>query len=379
MIKLYHSGSGAADFEILPGGFSEGEVCSLITKVIRVLKARNATRAVEILGSLKLSISEAINHFGDEFHVLSAVVPLNRYEELRLSRGSSDLRESLKAICDVIGELKGGPYIRFVVAEVDFEADPGKEAEERLKETEINRLVYKYIGVENGFLGDLKYQSHREFYIDLDLAIKPDDYPGTTKERFVAILGGSDASTQARILEGVLGRYPIGSSRLRTREAYDQISGWISRLRGTPAVATPRLRTTSEVVERALRDAEELLRTSGAASGVDRVHTALHAYLVAVCSECGVNIEDDEPLPVVMKRLRAGHPAFTDLGPRSDDIMRIVRAFSSIVDALSPLRNRASLVHPNATLLAEPEAMLVVNSVRTLLHYLDSKLRLTVD
>lgn len=44
-----------------------------------------------------------------------------------------------------------------------------------------------------------------------------------------------------------------------------------------------------------------------------------------------------------------------------------------IVDALNPLRNRASLAHPNESLLAEPEAMLVINSVRTLLHYIDSR------
>jgi hypothetical protein len=52
-----------------------------------------------------------------------------------------------------------------------------------------------------------------------------------------------------------------------------------------------------------------------------------------------------------------------------------LRGFGTIVDALNPLRNKASVAHPNANLLAEPEAMLVVNSVRTVLHYLDAKLR----
>jgi hypothetical protein len=37
------------------------------------------------------------------------------------------------------------------------------------------------------------------------------------------------------------------------------------------------------------------------------------------------------------------------------------------------LRNKASVAHPNPVLLPEPEAMLVVNSVRTILHYLDEK------
>jgi hypothetical protein len=37
------------------------------------------------------------------------------------------------------------------------------------------------------------------------------------------------------------------------------------------------------------------------------------------------------------------------------------------------LRNQASVAHPNVDLLAEPEAMLFINSVRCLLHYLNAK------
>jgi hypothetical protein len=61
--------------------------------------------------------------------------------------------------------------------------------------------------------------------------------------------------------------------------------------------------------------------------------------------------------------------------PRAKDIDRIIQAISTILDALNPVRNRASGVHPNALLLQEPEAMLVINCSKTLLHYFDSKLR----
>jgi hypothetical protein len=43
------------------------------------------------------------------------------------------------------------------------------------------------------------------------------------------------------------------------------------------------------------------------------------------------------------------------------------------MDALNPIRNTASVAHPNADLLKKDEAMLVVNSARTLLHYLNAK------
>ncbi len=50
-------------------------------------------------------------------------------------------------------------------------------------------------------------------------------------------------------------------------------------------VAPPVLRTTSETVEAALKDAETLINTSGAPNAFDRVHTAFHAYLREICED----------------------------------------------------------------------------------------------
>jgi hypothetical protein len=132
------------------------------------------------------------------------------------------------------------------------------------------------------------------------LPINPYEYSGSIRERFVTILGKSAPPVQATILEGILLRYPVGSSPLRTQERLDEILSWISRLRGAPVVESPNLRTTSEVVSRALRDAHGLLRVSGAASGLDRVHTALHGFLRTVCNEGGLSVMDDAPLPILL-------------------------------------------------------------------------------
>ncbi len=43
------------------------------------------------------------------------------------------------------------------------------------------------------------------------------------------------------------------------------------------------------------------------------------------------------------------------------------------MDVLNPIRNSASMAHPNADLLEDPEAMLVINAARTILHYIDAK------
>jgi hypothetical protein len=50
-------------------------------------------------------------------------------------------------------------------------------------------------------------------------------------------------------------------------------------------------------------------------------------------------------------------------------------AIANVLDSLNTLRNRASIAHPNEALLTKPEAILAINSGRTLLHYLDSKVQ----
>jgi hypothetical protein len=72
--------------------------------------------------------------------------------------------------------------------------------------------------------------------------------------------------------------------------------------------------------------------------------------------------------------IRNQHPAFADLGPRKSEITHVLRSISGIMDLLNPIRNESSVAHPNKDLLDPPEAALVINTARTILHYLDMKL-----
>jgi len=111
---------------------------------------------------------------------------------------------------------------------------------------------------------------------------------------------------------------------------------------------------------------------------VDRVHTAFHGFLFAVCKKASIEVFGDDPgITQLFKAIRERHPAFSGEAGRPEELLRVTRAVAMIVDALNPLRNRASLAHPNECLLAEPEAMLVINSIRTLLHYIDSQVHET--
>jgi Abortive infection C-terminus len=173
-----------------------------------------------------------------------------------------------------------------------------------------------------------------------------------------------------------LWKYRIIANTLEKLHHFVRFIGVDVDMNGTvELVQTPDLRITSDVVERALADAESLIRSNGAISGVDRAHTAFHGYLKAVCANAGFMGGNEPGVTELFKVLRKGHPVFAARVAGGKDIDRIVNPMASIVDAVNLLRNRGSVAHPNEELLDEAEAMLAVNAIRTLLHYLDSKLR----
>ena len=242
---------------------------------------------------------------------------------------------------------------------------------------EIVRFVKGYIGVEDGgYLADFTHRTLDEFYIEYcNLDIDGKLFPGSKREKFQSILSGASPDAQAKIIRGILKKCPPDpSSPQRSQAAADELLSIARRLEGLPGVATPNLETSSAVVDRALADAEHLVKTTGATSGVDRVHTAIHGYMKAVCARESIDTAGDPTINALFNAIRAKHAAFATPGPRAEDITKIVRAMTQIMDALNPIRNQASVAHANKELLEEAEAMLVINATRSILHYLDAKL-----
>ncbi len=140
-----------------------------------------------------------------------------------------------------------------------------------------------------------------------------------------------------------------------------------------PAVVLPPLAVTSDALERALRDAEVLINSAGPSSAVDRVHTALHAFMIAACDAAAITYNPDPSITELFKVLRQHHPALQNVGPQSAQVLQILQGFASIVHVVNELRNRASGAHPNPHVLGPDEAQLVVNGTRTLFAYLNAK------
>ncbi len=138
----------------------------------------------------------------------------------------------------------------------------------------------------------------------------------------------------------------------------------------------PEKLSLKEVANKALANADDLIKAGEPESAVDRVHTVLHDYLRAVCDSYNIEYASGDAITRLYKRLRED-VIFTGSGiSQSDDIKKILSSLAACVDSLNTLRNHASLAHANDRLLGIPEATLAINTTRTVLHYIEARIHL---
>ncbi len=239
---------------------------------------------------------------------------------------------------------------------------------------EISRIVYGYIGVSGGYLGDFSYNKLAEFFtVNCELELDEKAFTGTSRERFMYALQSSLPHIQARILRALLDRNPQPLVTGPTVMKPEEVSRLISRLEGLPVPATSPA-NASEAVRRALADAQSLLNAQTASSAVDRVHTALHGYSRNLCDQSGIHYDEGDTVQKLLKLISLEHPRLQEDPEVAAFVSGILGPLGTVVDRINEARNKRSLAHPNDQLLGESEAMLVINIVRTLLHYLEAKL-----
>ena len=256
--------------------------------------------------------------------------------------------------------------------------------------TAIERMmiVNDYIGVENGNLSHFSSNSLQEFYPHYcELKIDVSSQAGTKKGIFIKVLEGANQEDQIKILKGLLAYLPLKKFEYTDhltdektidkskKQTFEKIERIITRLEGSNVPLQVDLSVTNETVERAIQDARLLIKKSGATSGVDRVHTALHGYLKQVCRDEEITLSENDSITTVFSILKKSHTALQKLGERQEEIDNIIKSFANALDKLNTIRNKASLSHPNEQLLAEDEAMLVIDAAHTILNYLNRKFK----
>jgi hypothetical protein len=204
--------------------------------------------------------------------------------------------------------------------------------------------------------------------------------------RLVRSMNWGDNDYKGHVLDTVAHILDADDRNLKRLVEYEPISTWLAT--HDPAalssleseicgLSVPEvLPTGSATALLALADAQALLESRGPASAVDRVHTGLHGFLKSACSDAGLSFAPDATANQLLKLILDSHPSLRDLGPRGEEVRKLLRSSASIVDAMGTLRNRASLAHPNESLLDHDAALLVINLGRSCLRYLDAKLKI---
>ncbi len=245
-------------------------------------------------------------------------------------------------------------------------------------ESLTSKIVNRYIGVDQGYLGmpdsnRFTYSNHREFYPEYcDLVKDTDSIEGTTRARFVKIFLDSSPREQSKIILGVLERFPIGEGPgTRTTALASSLKDEAIKLEKNGLIGSPNLET--EHIFELLEDADSLIKNRKASSAVDRFHTAFHGYLRELCEKENIPFNEKDDLVKLIKNIQSNHPKFK-ISIKSHEIQNIIKNLVSISDSLNPVRNKGSRAHPNKKTVGEPEAVLVINSIRTILTYLSEKL-----
>ncbi|MED1379949.1 abortive infection family protein [Bacillus mycoides] len=259
---------------------------------------------------------------------------------------------------------------------------------DKLEKKEVNSVV-SYIGVNGGYLGNFSYNSHADFYPHYcGLDINPFDYEGTTKERFIEILSSSTPEDQAKILRGVLEKYPLSyhGQALENEfikevyykgkvELHEKITKWANELQGKGLIELGELTNDFEYVKEVLNHAETLISQHSFSSAIDRVHAALHGYLKEICKNEGIIFIKAEPkIQDLWSEIKQKHPKFkVNVKEYNKPINQCVDAIGKAVHNINDIRNQLSYSHPNDEILEETEAKLVINLSRVLLQYIDDK------
>ena len=236
-------------------------------------------------------------------------------------------------------------------------------------------LVDRFLGYVEGDLPLFTHDSLKDF-VCIDCGFPIGEYerlpPGTKREKLKAVI----LSCSEPVLKNVVAFTMERGARLwpddvRRTEARSRLIERFPPGARVAAVAAARPISASEGVLRALEASETLVANHGPDQGLDRLHTALQAYLRQVCADAMIAYESEASINRLCRLVRETHPAFQAQTPLSVDPRFIMERIATLFDVLNAART--NLAHPNPR-IPDPEAFLILNAARTVLHYLDARL-----
>lgn len=127
----------------------------------------------------------------------------------------------------------------------------------------------------------------------------------------------------------------------------------------------------TEVIGKAISDAELLMGEGKYDSAFDRVHTAFHGYLRKLLDNKGVAYEESDTLSQLYTKLHTELSSNIGSTEIAELVKKSLRSASGVIAAINEMRNRHSLSHPNDDLLQKREAEFAIRLIKDLSDYIN--------
>lgn len=128
----------------------------------------------------------------------------------------------------------------------------------------------------------------------------------------------------------------------------------------------------TEVIEKAISDAELLMAEGKYNSAFDRVHTAFHGYLRKLLDNKGVAYEESDTLSQLYTKIHTMLHSNISSTEIAELVKKSLRSASGVIAAINEMRNKHSLSHPNDDLLQAREAKFAIRLVKDLSDYINN-------
>lgn len=126
----------------------------------------------------------------------------------------------------------------------------------------------------------------------------------------------------------------------------------------------------TNVIAKAIEDAEMFMCDGKYDSAFDRVHTAFHGYLRKKLDTLGKTYEESDTLNQLYNKIHTyvGSQVASD---QSNLIKTALRSASGVVNSINDFRNKYSLAHPNGSIISAREAKMCIKLVKDISDYIE--------
>lgn len=128
----------------------------------------------------------------------------------------------------------------------------------------------------------------------------------------------------------------------------------------------------TEVISKAVADAELFMSQGKYDSAFDRVHTAFHGFLRKVLDNKGVTYEESDTLSQLYTKLHDKIESEISFSEIAELVKKTLRSTSGAVSAINEMRNRHSLSHPNSSIIDKREAEFAIKIIKDITDYINS-------